>query len=254
MGATTRWLAAVLAMAVFSGAAFGQADEAYRIQVALGPWGNNVLVTAVLTKDQPFEKLFSNNLLVSDMVAQWKANFEALPVKMLKSDEIRATLDTLTQAFASNPTIRWTAQDLLVRKWADLPGDAAVKGQLRAAFATLKADGLTCLSFMLRSESEAAPEALVTAMVNILANPRLSALTHMALYTTSAEGYSDDDMSLLISAMNDVRLIRTSPPSSGQEKATASCCSRTTRKCVSSTRGCCSMCSTACCLGSTWCS
>jgi hypothetical protein len=254
MSPMIRCLTAALLVLACSGAAFGQAEQAYRFQTALEPWGDNVLVTCVLTQDQPFEKLFSNNLLVSDMVAQWKANLERTPVAARKADEIKDTLAALIQIFAADRTINWTAQDVLVRKWAELPGDQAVKKEIRAAFETLKADGLTCLSFLTRAETEAAPQALVTAMMSILANPRLSALTHMDLYGTTASGeYSDTDMDLLLYAMNDVPLLRTDPPNAIQEKAVSHCCNRTTRTCASSTGGCCTMCGTKCCLGATWC-
>ncbi len=255
MRVTTRSLMAVLLVLGCSGVAFGQAEQAYRIQTALAQWGDNVLVTCVLTQGQPFEKLFSNNLLVSDMVAQWKTNFETTPVAARKAEEIKATLETLVRAFAADSKINWTAQDLLVRKWADLPGDAAVKKEIRAAFGTLKADGLTCLAFLNRAETEAAPSELVTAMMNILGNPRLSVLSHMDLYRIGAtvEEYSDTDMDLLLYAMNDVRLIRTDPPNALQDKAVSTCCNRTTRMCVSSTGGCCSVCANKCCLGATYC-
>ena len=254
MNPMMRSLAAVLVVLALSGVAFGEGDQTYRLQTSLGPWGDNVLVTCVLTRDQTLEKLFSNNVLVSQLVAQWKANFEATPVAARKAAEIKTTLDALVQAIAADASINWTAQDLLVRKWAELPGTESGKQQIRSAFATLKADGLTCLSFMNRAETDPAPQALVTAMMNILANPRLSALTHESLYGTNASAeYSDTDMDLLLYAINDVRLIRTDPPNAVQAKGVSHCCDRVTRTCASSTGGCCTTCGTKCCLGATWC-
>jgi hypothetical protein len=260
MNAGIRCLAASLLILACSGVAFSQANQnqtlTYKLQTELGQWGDNVLVTCVLTGDQSLGRLFSTEPL-STLVSEWKGHFEATPVAVQHAAEISATLTALVQAFAADPTINWTAQDVLRLKWADLPGNTAIKAQIRAAFVTLKADGLTCLSFLNRSETEEAPQELVTAMVNVLANPRLSLLTNKDLYGTCSAGgnLTDSDMDLFMHSLIDVPLIRTDLPNAPQAKAGLSCCSRATRKCVGSTSGCCNMCcgGASCCLGSAWC-
>ncbi len=282
MIAVTRCIVAVLLISSLSGVAFGQtlqlgsvqAASIDGVQSALGQWGNNVLVTCTLTRGQSLETLFSNNLLVSNMVAQWKANFSATPPAVPEAQEIGAALNVLVRAFAADTRMNWTAQDVTIERWSDLPGGLIAKRKVRAAFEILKADGLMCLSFLNRAEDEEAPQELVTAMVNVLDNPTLSALTHLDLYTTSADPdqYSEADMDLLVYAMDDVQLIRTEAPdrytpptltSSIQLKSftassastTAACCDRVSRSCVAGgVTGRCSICNNnTCCLGSTWC-
>ena len=282
MIAVTRCIVAVLLISSLSGVAFGQtlqlgsvqAASIDGVQSALGQWGNNVLVTCTLTRGQSLETLFSNNLLVSNMVAQWKANFSATPPAVPEAQEIGAALNVLVRAFAAVTRMNWTAQDVTIERWSDLPGGLIAKRKVRAAFEILKADGLMCLSFLNRAEDEEAPQELVTAMVNVLDNPTLSALTHLDLYTTSADPdqYSEADMDLLVYAMDDVQLIRTEAPdrytpptltSSIQLKSftassastTAACCDRVSRSCVAGgVTGRCSICNNnTCCLGSTWC-
>jgi hypothetical protein len=266
-------------MLACSGVALGQvAEQTDATQTALSQWGKNVLVTSVLTRGQSLETLFSNNLLVSDMVAQWRANFQTTPPAVAEAQEIKAALDVLVRAFTSDRRLNWTAQDVLVGEWEELPGGQIVKRKIRAAFEILKADGVMCLSFLNRAENEEAPQELVTAMFSVLDNPALSILTHLDLYTTGAtvEQYSDADMDLLAFAMDEVRLIRTEQPdrrsdasafnasatdasgisTMGMSAAASigSCCSRTTRKCVEGgTAIRCSVCGVTCCLGSAWC-
>jgi hypothetical protein len=266
MRARIRCLTAVLLVLACSGAAFGQSD--------LGQWGNNVQVTCVLTRGQALATLFSNNLLVSDMVQQWRQNFGTTPPAVPEALEIQSALNVLVRTFAMDSRMNWTAQDLIVRKWADLPGNLTNKKKIRAAFEILKADGLMCLPFLNRAENEVAPQALVTTMFSVLGNPELSILTHWDLYTTAASGdqYSEEDMDLLIYAMDDVQLIRTEAPErvttqaislnmsqvSGMGMSTSitgfACCDRTTRSCLAGgTSGRCSQCGSTCCLGSSWC-
>jgi len=265
MKARVRCLTALLLVLACSGAAFAQSE--------LGQWGNNVQVTCALTRGQSFSALFSNTLLVSDMVRQWKQNFETAPPVVPEAAEIQSALNVLVRAFALDSRIRWTAQDVTVRRWADLPGNPTTKKKIRGAFEILKADGLMCLSFLNRGEYEQAPQALVTTMFGVLANPDLTILTHYDLYTTAAstDQYSEEDMDLLIYAMDGVLLIRTEAPERAADATVSSltsestgitplvvgggyCCSRTLRTCIvgpSTNR--CSLCGGQCCLGSTWC-
>ena len=275
MNTMIRCMVAVLLVASFSGAAFALTAPA-DAQSALSQWGDNVLVTCALTRGQSLETLFSNNLLVSDMVAQWKANFAAAPPAVPEAQEIGATLNVLVRAFAADARINWTAQDVTISKWSDLPGGAVNKKKIRAAFEILKADGLMCLSFLNREVNEEAPQELVMTLVNLLDTPTLSGLTHLDLYTTSADPdqYSEADMDLLVYAMDDVQLIRTEAPdrytaptltsglkmqsmASGGTGGTvgAACCDRVSRTCVDGgVSGKCSVCGNgSCCLGSTWC-
>jgi hypothetical protein len=277
MNARVRCLTAILFLLACSGTAFGQTATAAVApsQVTLSQWGNNVLVTCMLTQGQSFETLFSNNVLVSDMVGQWKANFEASPPAVAEAEEIGAALEVLVRTFALGSGLNWTAQDILIGKWADLPGSPGQKKKIRAAYDILKEDGLMCLSFLDRGVDEEAPQGLVTAMVNVLGNPRLAVLTHLDLYTKGAtvEQYSNADMDLLSFAMDEVHLIRTAPPDGGAPAISAElsgmsamgasaaaagqsvCCSRATRTCVSGgVNARCSLCGSTCCLGSTWCS
>ncbi len=279
MSAMIRCLAVVLLVPSFSAVALGQAVQNGGVPPALGQWGDNVLVTSVLTRGQSFETLFSNSVLVSDMVAQWRANFLMSPPAVTDAQEIKSALDILVRTFGADRRIDWTAQEVLVGKWTDLPGGTVNKNRIRAAFEILKADGVMCLSFLNRSQDEEAPQELVTAMVNVLENPVLSSLTHMDLYTTSAneDQYSEADMDLLIYAMDVVQLIRTEAPdrntltaslgTSGVSSMGTSgmsamgttsiglCCNRTTRTCVDGgVTGKCSTCTGGlCCLGSSWC-
>lgn len=272
MSAMIRCLTATLLVFSFSGAAVAQVEPVDPTQAVLGQWGDNVVVTSVLTRGQSLETLFSNSLLVSDMVAQWKQNFDATPPAVGEALEIKAALNMLVRAFDADRRLNWTAQDVLVGKWADLPGSPVIKKKIRAAFEILKADGLMCLSFLNRFEEEEAPQELVTALINVLGNPRLSVLTHLDLYTTcaSVEVYSDADLDLLTFAMDEVQLIRTEAPNGGTQTiasststmsasgasvvATGFCCSRLTRTCVAggATLSC-NVCVGKCCLGSLWC-
>ncbi len=294
MGRIIRCLSAVLLVLACSGVAFGEELSSATVQsctiqrtdatqTALSQWGDNVVITSVLTRGQALETLFSNNVQLSDLVAQWKQNFETTPPAVADAQEIKAALNVLVRAFASDRRLNWSAQDVLIGAWADLPGSPIYKKKIRGAFEILKADGLMCLSFLNRSEEEEAPQALVTAMVNVLDNPTLSMLTHFDLYTTGSapDQYSDSDLDLLIYAMDEVQLIRTEQPDRSTQVTTITapvassasglgassgtfgvaaasgsyfCCSRTTRSCVgNSTGGKCSICGSTCCLGSTWC-
>lgn len=265
MKARSKCLTAVLLVVACSGAAFAQSE--------LAQWGDNVQVTCVLTRGQALETLFSNNLLVSSMVRQWRQNFETTPPPVGEAQEIQSALNVLVRTFSLDPRMNWTAQDLLVRKWTELPGGLVNKRKVRAAFEILKADGLMCLPFLNRAENVAAPQELVTTMFSVLNNPNLSTLTHADLYTTAASSdqYSDEDMDLLIYAMDGVQLIRTEEPERADEVSSLDlsvdsmtvapmafgvgyCCSRTLRTCVAGgVSGKCSLCGTNCCLGSTWC-
>lgn len=223
---------------------------------ALG-WDGRVVLTCALTAGQTFGQLYSDEFFVREMVSGWRDNFLANSPSVMDSQtrlKVWLALQQLCVALQADKQINWTARELFLEKWDDLPASGkGVKSIIRGAFKTLKDSGFTALSFMSRAEDAAASPEYAATLRDMAAHPFFSRMTNTDLYTTPADPvqYNDMDLALLSHALDGIQLVRTEPP--GNFAKALGCCDRTTRKCVITTWGNCQLCGSYCCLGSNWC-
>ena len=224
----------------------------------LKAWGANVRITCALTKSQTFRDLLLSATPGSFKAnaSAWQGNFKAAAATLPNASKVEAALKALDSALAGDAEFgKWTAYQVMTASWEGLPGNAAAKSALRAALNTLQDAGMMCLTFLGRKETEPASSELVgTAdmLLNKSGFERLLALTNTALYTTSSESYSSEEINLLSYAMDGVKLIRSSVPEGVASLTAYCCCNRTTRVCVSGS-GSCGLVAGKCATGSSWC-
>lgn len=224
----------------------------------LEAWGANVRITCALTKGQTLRDLLLSAAPGSFKAnaAAWQGNFKAAGTAVPNADKVGTALKALDSALAADAEFgKWTAYQVMTASWESLPGEAAAKGALRAALKTLQDAGMMCLTFMGRKETEPASSELVSTADMLLNKPgfeRLLGLTNTALYTTSSESFSSEEITLLSYAMDGVKLIRSSAPEGVASLTANCCCNRITRICVAGT-GSCGLTAGKCATGSTWC-